>query len=649
MSIQLERLIKQYDDHPVVNNVSLEVGDGEFFVLLGPSGSGKSTVLRLIAGLTDIDGGHVLLHGRDVTRLPPRRRGIGFVFQSYALFRHMSVGENIEFPLRVRKVPRAERRRRRDELLELVGLAGLGRRFPQQLSGGQQQRVGLARALAHSPEVLLLDEPFGALDARIRTELRRTVRAIQRELKISTIFVTHDQEEAFELADRIGVMNFGRLLESGPPWELYLRPQTEFVATFLGTANLMVGATAPDGVRLGPLHFPMSTGMPPVAGTRRVQVLFRPEDVAVKTSSEALGWPLLGEAVVEDRGFLGSFERLRLRMPKLQGVRPIAPSAPFGGDFVLIDATRSQHQARRFPLRQGDKAWVGVRRVHALTHPGLSFLFPTDGSPESRAALEMGSQLARLAQARVTLLAFATDDTRADAQLQQAREWIGSLLPSVESRPSPDPLVEAVAQESGRRHYDLLVHALPGRDRVELAERLLQAGDHNLLLVPSPLPQSSGRTPVPPKPGAAPRPAGAPLVPSRALISIAVGEPAKEDVLFAGRLIRHLGTEATIVTVLSEEASDLERRQAERFLAACLRTLSLMDVTSKSVIRRGEVRDQIRAQLGEGDHDLLIFGAPLPDWRGRIALDGLIKDLIEDAAERPVLIVRPHTEDPWRT
>jgi sulfate/thiosulfate transport system ATP-binding protein len=565
------------------------------------------------------------------------------------------VADNIEFPLRVRRVPRAERQRRRDELLELVGLAGLGRRYPQQLSGGQQQRVGLARALAHSPEVLLLDEPFGALDARIRTELRRTVRAIQRELKISTIFVTHDQEEAFELADRIGVMNFGRLLESGPPWELYLRPQTEFVATFLGTANLMVGATAPDGVRLGPLHFPMSTGTPPVAGTRRVQVLFRPEDVAVKTSSEALGWPLLGEAIVEDRGFLGSYERLRLRMPKFQGVRPIAPSAPFGGEFVLIDATRSQHQARRFPLRPGDKAWVGVRRVHALTHPGLSFLFPTDGSPEARAALEMGAQVARLAQARVTILPFDSDDTRAEAQLQQARELIGSLLPSVESRPSPAPLVEAVAQESGRRHYDLVVHALPGRDRVELAERLLQAGDHNLLLVPSPLSQASartaasGRTPVPPKPGTVPKSVASPLVPARALISIAVGEPAKEDVLFAGRLIRHLGTEATIATVLSEEASDLERRQAERFLAACVRTLSLMEVKSKSVIRQGEVRDQVRAQLEEGDHDLLIFGAPLPDWRGRIALDGLIGDLIDDAADRPVLIVRPHAEEPWRS
>jgi len=642
MSIHLDRLVKQYDDHPVVNNVSLEIGDGEFFVLLGPSGSGKSTVLRMIAGLTEIDSGRVLLHGRDVTRLPPQRRGIGFVFQSYALFRHMSVAENIEFPLRVRKVPRAEHRRRRDELLEMVGLAGLGRRFPQQLSGGQQQRVGLARALAHRPEVLLLDEPFGALDARIRTELRRTVRTIQQELKITTIFVTHDQEEAFELADRIGVMNFGRLLESGPPGELYLRPQTEFVATFLGTANLMVGDTAPDGVRLGPLHFPMSTGTSPVTGSRRVQVLFRPEDVAVKTSSEALGWPLLGEAIVEDRGFLGSFERLRLRMPKFPGVRPIAPPAPFGGDFLLIEASRSQHQARRFPLRPGDRAWVGVRRVHALTHPGLSFLLPTDGSPKSRTALELGAQLARLSQARVTVLGYATDDARADLQLQQARDWIGGLLPSLESRPSPDPLEEAVAQEAARRHYDLVVHTFPERDRVGLAERLLQAGDHNLLLVPAP--------PAAPAAGRAPASGKSPTagVPARALICVAVGEPAKEDVLFAGRLVRHLGTEATIMTVLPQGGFDLERRQAERFLAAGLRTLSLLGVVSRSLIRQGDVRDQVREQILDGEHDFLILGAPLPDWRGRIALHGIIGNLIEDAADRPLLIVRPHQEDLWR-
>src|SRR5512134_2025712 len=241
MSILLEQLTKRYEGHPVVNNVSLEVSDGEFFVLLGSSGSGKTTILSLIAGLTVADHGRVLLHGRDVTYLPPQQRRVGFVFQNYALFQYMTVGDNVEFGLSIRKVPAAERRRRRDELLELVGLAGLGNRMPRQLSGGQQQRVALARALAHNPEVLLLDEPLGALDAKIRVELRRNLKAIQRKLGVATIFVTHDQEEAFDLADRVGVMSFGRLVEVGTPEDLYQRPQTEFVASFLGTANLLVG------------------------------------------------------------------------------------------------------------------------------------------------------------------------------------------------------------------------------------------------------------------------------------------------------------------------------------------------------------------------------------------------------------------------
>jgi len=625
MSILIDQFVKRYEGHPVVNNVSLEVADGEFFVLLGPSGSGKSTLLRMVAGLAEVDGGRVVLHGRDVTHLPPQRRGIGLVFQNYALFRHMSVVQNIEFPLQVRRIPAAERRRRSDELLELVGLSGLGGRFPAQLSGGQQQRVALARALAHRPEVLLLDEPFGALDARIRTELRRTVHGIQRELKITTIFVTHDQEEAFELADRMGVMNFGRLLEVGQPQELYLRPQTEFVATFLGTANLMVGEVTRDGVRLGPVRFPLSTRPAAVGETRRVQVLFRPEDVAVKTTPEALGWPLLGEAVVEESGFNGSFERLRLRLPKLSGVRPIAPPAPFGGDFVLVEAWRSQHQARRFPLREGDAAWVGVRRVHALTHPGLHFLMVADGTAGSRGAIEMGAQVARLAHARVTILGHGATGGQIDERLRQAREWIGGGLAAVETLPTGDPPFLAIAREESRQHYDLVVQSMPARGRVEFAERLLQAGDHNLLLVPSPGP-----------------------VPARALIGVSVGEPAKADVLFAGRLVRHLGAEATIMTVLPAAGDARALLQAERFLAAGARTLSLMGVVAKSRVRYGLVGQEIMAEMTEGKHDFMILGAPLYDRRGRVSLAGVIGNLLDTVKDHPVLIVRPHLEEAWR-
>ena len=201
----------------MVKNLSLEVADGELFVLLGSSGSGKSTILRMIAGLTSCDSGRILLQGRDVTPLAAQARGTGFVFQNYSIFRHMSLAENIEFGLKIRKVPKPERAKRCEELLDLVGLAGLGDRYADQISGGQQQRVALARALAYEPSVLLLDEPLGALDVKIRAQLRRSLKEIQRRLKVTTILVTHDQEEAYELADRIGVLERGVLLEVGPP------------------------------------------------------------------------------------------------------------------------------------------------------------------------------------------------------------------------------------------------------------------------------------------------------------------------------------------------------------------------------------------------------------------------------------------------
>src|ERR1700754_3788853 len=249
MSITLDQVTKRYQGSPVVNDVSLDIGDGEFFVLLGPSGSGKSTLLRAIAGLTGIDHGRISLHGRDVTHVRARDRGVGLVFQNYALFRHMTVADNIEFALRVRRMKAADRRARRQELLRLVSLEGMDERMPAQLSGCQQQHVAVARALAHNPEVLLLDEPFGALDAKIREELRRTIRQVQRELGITTVLVTHDQEEAFALADKIGVMNLGRLLEIGKPDELYARPATRFVATFLGAANLLLALSTRNGIQ----------------------------------------------------------------------------------------------------------------------------------------------------------------------------------------------------------------------------------------------------------------------------------------------------------------------------------------------------------------------------------------------------------------
>jgi sulfate transport system ATP-binding protein len=616
VSIVVDRLLKTYGEHVVVNGVSLDVADGECFVLLGPSGSGKSTVLRIVAGLTPADGGRVLLHGKDVTGFPPQRRDVGMVFQHYALFGHMSVAENVEFPLRVRKVGARECARRRDELLELVGLVGFHKRFPHQLSGGQQQRVAIARALAHRPAVLLLDEPFGALDARIRTELRRTLRRIQREVRVTTIFVTHDQDEAFELADRMAVMNFGRLLEVGAPHELYLRPETEFVATFLGKANLFVGQCKANEVRLGQARFPLeSRGNDEEA--RRVQVLFRPEDVAVKLTREALDWPAFGEGVVEETEFSGSTERLRIRIPGMPGVRPIAPAVPFGVDHMLLDSTRSAHLARRYPLRPGDRAWVGVRRIHALAHRGLSFAIVDRETPDRLETLAYGGEFARLCHARVTVLAARRASEA--AQAPSPREALEAGGAGLEIRAVVPADVEAVFREVELHPEDVVIASRGALDDALSLEGLLRAGSHHVLLV-------TERA----------RPA------RRVLLCAAAGEAGKHEVVAAGRILRHLGVTVTVLTVVS---GDTQREQVERFHEASLRTLSLYGIQASSAVHQGAVRETILRELENGAYDLIVLGRPVPGSGATPTLHGPVEALL-GAIEVPALIVRPTEGEP---
>jgi sulfate transport system ATP-binding protein len=237
MSIQARNVSKRFGDFQALEDVSLEVAGGSLTALLGPSGSGKSTLLRIIAGLEDPDTGEILLEGENATAAPPQQRGVGFVFQHYAAFKHMTVRNNVAFGLKIRKRSRAEINQRVDELLELVQLQGFGDRYPAQLSGGQRQRMALARALAPEPTVLLLDEPFGALDARVRAELRVWLRRLHDETHTTTVFVTHDQEEAMEVADNVVVMNKGRVEQVAPPRELYDAPANAFVMSFVGNAN----------------------------------------------------------------------------------------------------------------------------------------------------------------------------------------------------------------------------------------------------------------------------------------------------------------------------------------------------------------------------------------------------------------------------
>ncbi len=257
MAIAVRNLSKRYGTFQAVDNVSFDVPAGQLVALLGPSGSGKSTILRMIAGLETAETGTVELTGEDATGVPIQHRGVGFVFQHYALFRHMTVRENIAFGLKVRKVKKAEIRERVDALLELVQLSGYAARYPSQLSGGQRQRVALARALAPRPKVLLLDEPFGALDAKVREELRTWLRRLHDEVHVTSLFVTHDQQEAFEVADQVVVLNRGRVEQMGPPQDLYENPKTPFVTSFLGAVNVLRGQTASGVAVLGDgIHVP---------------------------------------------------------------------------------------------------------------------------------------------------------------------------------------------------------------------------------------------------------------------------------------------------------------------------------------------------------------------------------------------------------
>jgi sulfate transport system ATP-binding protein len=279
MSIRVQNATKRFGKFAALDNVSLDVPEGELLALLGPSGSGKTTLLRVIAGLEQPDSGSVLQSEADVTRRSAKDRNFGFVFQHYALFKHMTVFENVAFALRVRKWKDAEVAARVNELLHLVRLENHGDRFPAQLSGGQRQRIALARALAARPQVLLLDEPFGALDARVRAELRQWLRRLHDEVPVTTIFVTHDQEEAFEVADRVVVMNAGRIEQAGTPQEVFDHPANPFVMDFLGQVNVFHGRVHDGKAIVGGLEF----DVPEYRANGPAKVFVRPHELDLAT------------------------------------------------------------------------------------------------------------------------------------------------------------------------------------------------------------------------------------------------------------------------------------------------------------------------------------------------------------------------------
>jgi len=423
MSINFEQITKRFRNVPVVNDVSLQIETGEFFVLLGPSGSGKSTLLRAAAGLTDIDHGRIAFQGRDVTHVPARSRGVGLVFQNYALFRHMTVGENVEFALRVRGVRREARHRRRQELLSLVDLGDFAGRMPGELSGGQQQRIAVARALAHEPAVLLMDEPFGALDAKIRVELRDTIRQVQRRLGMTTILVTHDQEEAFALADRIGVMHNGRLLEVGRAEHLYRFPATRFVATFLGAANLILGRLSEDGLQLGAASITTAEALRSEGGAQEVVTVIRPEDLEVSDSERQLRSTPFSEGVVQGVSFAGGLERLRVQLAPLAGLESAVHLNTYENATtpLVVEVSRPISEQGTIPVTVGRTVSLGIRRFHLLPTPISSYRIVGADATSTAAILAqpLFRQLLDSMRARVLRSdeALPTDSLEASTQL----------------------------------------------------------------------------------------------------------------------------------------------------------------------------------------------------------------------------------------
>ena len=305
VEVRLENLVRRYGTVTALDGLSLTLAPGELVALLGPSGCGKTTALRLLAGLEEADGGRIVIAGNDVTGLPANRRNIGMVFQAYSLFPHMVAWENVAFGLQMRHVNAVERKKRALDMLDLVGLARFANRYASQMSGGQQQRVALARALAIQPQVLLLDEPLSALDAKVRSRLRDEIRRVQLEVGITTLFVTHDQEEALAIADRVGVMQSGKLEQLGPPTLVYSRPATPFVADFVGLTNRMQGTVRGGSVEVRGTSIPL---VQPDVSDGPAIALIRPEAVSIDGNGGTDEGPLVGTVIAV--AFLGAVSRV---------------------------------------------------------------------------------------------------------------------------------------------------------------------------------------------------------------------------------------------------------------------------------------------------------------------------------------------------
>jgi ABC-type sulfate/molybdate transport systems ATPase subunit/nucleotide-binding universal stress UspA family protein len=643
MSIVLDHVSKWYGPHPALDEVSLEVTDGELFVLLGGSGSGKSTALRIIAGLTPPDDGHVILQGTRVDDLPPQKRGVGFVFQNYSLFRHMTVGENIEFGMRVHRVPEADRIRRREELLSLIGLEGLAHALPQRLSGGQQQRIAVARALAYEPSVLLMDEPFGALDVRTRSQLRSSFREIQRKLRVTTILVTHDQDEAFALAHRIGILDRGHLVEVGPPTALYRRPRTELVATFLGAANVLMGEVRSGSLQVGSTMLDLPPEVPPSKGSMEVKVVIRPEDLEARPAGEWTKGRTLGEGRIREIFHAGPLLRLRIGVPALAGVPVLVPEPAYGQEEPTLIAHALPESSGAAGLAPGAAVCLDVRNLHVIPHEGISLLVCLDGSELSRQCLEFGAALANQMHGRLVVMGVAekpNEEARARAGLSRTTQEFAEGFRNLQTRFRVGNAAERILQETERGEYGIVVVGFrgrhgPARTMGSTSSRLLRESRIPVLVVPAPRPSLR-----------------------RVLICLSTGATARNDVVFAGRLAARAGADATLLHVRGFDggspslhpdvatAEYLRHLTTER-LARGILTLKLMGVTSEMKVRSGTPSEQILREAREGDYDLITLGAPEPPGGTGPQRREMFDNVLEEARQ-PVLVVPAPREEKTR-
>ncbi len=614
MPIVLDSLSKSFGRQPVVKQFSFEVKDGELFVLLGSSGSGKSTLLRLIAGLIKPDGGRILLQGRDITHLPPQQRGVGFVFQNYSIFRHMTAAANIEFGLKIRGVKEAERVRRRTELLDLVDLAGLGNRLAHQLSGGQLQRVALARALAFEPAILLLDEPFGALDVKTRTQLRRSLREIVKRLKVMTILVTHDQEEAFELADRIGVIERGHLLETGEPDELYCRPKSLFAATFVGSGTVLVGREREGQVQLGGLSVPIPPERFHDKGAS-VQVLFRPEEVWVSPTPPRSQAEVLGRGSIIDQTFTGSHKRVRVRLTRLQRVRQIAPFLPFGEEGTVVEALLPAD----FELPP-EGLYVGLKSWHILGQPERRILFCHSGAAATVLLPTVRLFRDRLGAAVRVLCVANSSEQGEHLSTRLHEELYTNGLAEADVLVRYGKAAEQIVNEQASQLYTMMIMARSDQPSPETARlgsqvsAVLRQASVPILVV------KEACTSL-----------------NRILIATAAGEPGKNDVRVGGWIARRLGAAVTLVYVA--RSGDETEPTVQSHLDRALTTLKSLEIQAESVISRASKAEEgILNQAREGRFDLIVLGSHGPETRSIFGLDDVSLRVVS-AAEVPVLVV----------